>query len=75
MNSSLYSNDDRVYEEEGRSRNKLNFKQREVVQTQNLTFTSFEIPQKFSLATGGGEKRVKMLINNLPATFPLLCRS
>lgn len=69
MNSSLYRNDDGVYEEERLSRNKLNFKQREVVQTQNLTFTSFEIPQKFSLTTGGGEKRVKMLINNLPATF------
>lgn len=50
--------------------NQINrYQKRKVVQTQNLTFSSFQVPQLFSLNTGSGEKRVTLLKRDLPATF------
>jgi len=37
--------------------------------TENLTFSSFEIPQKFSLNSGEGEKAVILLKRKLPADY------
>ena len=48
---------------------KGSYQKRTVVKTQNLTFSSFQIPQLFSLNTGSGEKRVTLLKRDLPATF------
>lgn len=39
------------------------------VQSESLTFSSFEIPNKFSLNTGTGEKRVNILKRSLPASY------
>lgn len=39
------------------------------VQSQNLTFSSFIIPQKFSLNTGGGKKKITLLEKSLPASY------
>lgn len=44
-------------------------KQKEVLRTENLTFSSFEIPQNFSLNTGAGEKSVNILKRELPASY------
>lgn len=45
------------------------YRKRKAVQTQNLTFSSFQVPQLFSLNTGAGEKRVTLLKRDLPAAF------
>ena len=47
---------------------KLN-KSKEVVITENLTFSSFEIPQTFSLNSGEGKKTVTLLKRKLPADY------
>lgn len=39
------------------------------MQQENLTFTSFTIPGKFTLNTGEGEKNVNILKKELPATY------
>lgn len=44
-------------------------KSKQVVRTENLTFSSFEIPQKFSLNTGAGEKSVNIMKRELPASY------
>lgn len=38
-------------------------------QTQSLTFSSFIIPQKFTLNSGAGNKKVTLLENTLPASY------
>ena len=42
---------------------------KKVILTENLTFSSFEIPQKFSLNSGEGEKAVILLKRKLPADY------
>ena len=44
-------------------------KDKTTVQRENLTFSSFEIPQKFSLNSGEGEKAVTLLKRKLPADY------
>ena len=44
-------------------------KDKTTVQRENLTFSSFEIPQKFSLNSGEGEKAVILLKRKLPADY------
>lgn len=39
------------------------------LRTDNLTFSSFDIPVKFSLASGSGEKSVNILKKELPASY------
>ncbi len=42
---------------------------KEITITENLTFSSFEIPQTFSLNSGEGEKAVTLLKRELPANY------
>ena len=40
-----------------------------VTQSESLTFSKFEIPVKFSLNTGAGEKNINILKRSLPASY------
>ena len=68
MNNSIYENDNQNKESGAYSMKSMELK-KDVIQKQNLTFTSFNIPQKFSLSSGEGDKRITILNKKLPASF------
>jgi uncharacterized protein (TIGR02231 family) len=71
MNSSLYTDKSKLQEKKEISDFSMKSleKKRDVIQTENLTFTSFKIPQKFSLNSGQKDKRISILKKTLPASF------
>ncbi len=49
--------------------NKVRKRSQKPVMTENMTFSSFDIPQNFSLNSGEGEKAVTLIERKLPADF------
>lgn len=71
MNNSLYTDKNKlqVKKEISDFSMKSLENKKDVIQTETLTFTSFKIPQKFSLNSGQEDKRISILTKNLPASF------